>query len=87
MCEWRGSSGKSLRTEVIDHNPDFQTLRQRYGRTAVMIIPAKDVAETELVRRGFCGEAGIELDGMTLPGVFVGGDDVGDEMIPGGNVL
>ena len=47
--------------QVIDHDPDFQALRQRvrqrFGRAAVMITLVEEVAEPELIRRGFRGEA------------------------------
>lgn len=47
---------------VVDHDSDFQTLRQRvrqqFGRTAVMITLIEDLAEPELIRRGFHSEAG-----------------------------
>jgi hypothetical protein len=49
--------------QVVDHDPDFQTLRQRvrqeYGRTAVMIALVEEVAGPELSRRGFRSEAGV----------------------------
>lgn len=42
---------------VVDHDLDFQTLhqrvRQRFGRTAVMITLVADVPEPTLMRRGF----------------------------------
>lgn len=48
--------------QVVDHDPDFQTLRQRvrqqFGRTAVMITLVEEAAEPELIRRGFRSEAG-----------------------------
>lgn len=47
--------------QVVDHDPDLQTLRQRvrqqFGRTAVMITQVEEVAEPELTRRGFRSEA------------------------------
>jgi len=43
--------------QVVDHDTDFQTLRQRvrqrFGRTPVMITLVEDVAERPLVRHGF----------------------------------
>ena len=43
--------------QVVDHDPDFQTLRQRirqcFGRTPVMITLVEDVAERPLIRHGF----------------------------------
>ena len=43
--------------QVVDHDPDFQTLRQRvrqrFGRKPVMITLVEDVAERPLVRHGF----------------------------------
>ncbi len=43
--------------QVVDHDLDFQTLyrriRQRFGRTPVMITLVEDTAETQLVRHGF----------------------------------
>ena len=48
--------------QIVDHDPDFQTLRQRvrqqFGRTAVMITLVEEAAEPELSRRGFRSEAG-----------------------------
>ena len=48
--------------QIVDHDPDFQTLRQRvrqqYGRTAMMITLVEEAAEPELIRRGFRSEAG-----------------------------
>jgi hypothetical protein len=50
---------------VVDHDPDFQTLRQRvrqqFGRTAVMITLVEEAAEPELTRRGFRSEAGVQM--------------------------
>ena len=47
--------------QVVDHDPDFQTLRQRirqcFGRTPVTITLVEDVAERPLVRHGFRLEA------------------------------
>lgn len=52
------------RGQVIDHDPDFQTLRQRvrqqYGRTAILITQVEGDAETELVRRGFRSDRVLE---------------------------
>ena len=43
--------------QVVDHDADFQALRQRirqrFGRTPVMITLVEDVAERPLVRHGF----------------------------------
>ena len=43
--------------QVIDHDADFQTLRQRvrqrFGRAAVMITLVEEAAEPTLVRQGF----------------------------------
>jgi len=43
--------------QVVDHDPDFQTLyrriRQRFGRTPVMITLVEDMAEQGLTRHGF----------------------------------
>ena len=43
--------------QVVDHDSDFQALRQRirrrFGRTPVMITLVEDVAERPLVRHGF----------------------------------
>ncbi len=43
--------------QVVDHDTDFQALRQRirrrFGRTPVMITLVEDVAERSLVRHGF----------------------------------
>jgi hypothetical protein len=43
--------------QVVDHDTDFQTLRQRvrqrFERTPVMITLVEDVAERPLVRHGF----------------------------------
>jgi hypothetical protein len=43
--------------QVVDHDTDFQALRQRirqrFGRTPVMIALVEDVAERPLVRHGF----------------------------------
>lgn len=43
--------------QVVDHDTDFQALRQRirqrFGRTPVMITLVEDVAEQPLVRHGF----------------------------------
>jgi len=43
--------------QVVDHDTDFQTLRQRirqrFERTPVMITLVDDVAERPLVRHGF----------------------------------
>lgn len=43
--------------QVVDHDADFQTLRQRirqrFGRTPVMITLVEDVAERPLIRHGF----------------------------------
>lgn len=50
------------RGQVIDHDTDFQTLRQRvrrqFGRAAVMITQVEEIAEPEYIRRGFRGETG-----------------------------
>ena len=47
--------------QVVDHDPDFQTLRQRmrqcFGRMPVTITLVEDVAERPLVRHGFRLEA------------------------------
>ena len=43
--------------QVVDHDADFQTLRQRvrrrFGHTPVMITLVEDTAEQPLVRHGF----------------------------------
>ena len=43
--------------QVVDHDRDFQTLRQRvrkrFGRTPVMITLVEEKAETPLARKGF----------------------------------
>lgn len=43
--------------QVVDHDADFQALRQRvrkrFGHTAVMITLVEDVAQRPLTRRGF----------------------------------
>ncbi len=43
--------------QVVDHDTDFQTLRQRvrqrFGRTPVMMTLVEDVAERPLARHGF----------------------------------
>lgn len=48
--------------QVIDHDMDFQALRQgirqRFGRTAVMITLVEHTAEPALTRRGFRSEPG-----------------------------
>jgi hypothetical protein len=36
-----------------------QRVRQQFGRTAVMITLVEELAEPELVRRGFRSEAGV----------------------------
>ena len=61
--------------QVVDHDPDFQTLRQRvrqqFGRTAVMIALVEEAAEPELIRRGFrlgrnvLNRLHVALDGPT----------------------
>jgi len=47
--------------QVVDHDVDFpalrQRVRQRFGRTAVMITLVDEAAEATLVRRGFRLEA------------------------------
>ena len=47
--------------QVVDHDVDFQALRQRvrqrFGRTAVMITLVDETAEATLLRRGFRLEA------------------------------
>ena len=47
--------------QVVDHDVDFpalrQRVRQRFGRTAVMITLVDESAEATLVRRGFRLEA------------------------------
>ena len=43
--------------QVVDHDVDFQALhqrlRQRFGRTAIMITLVEESAEPTLLRRGF----------------------------------
>lgn len=43
--------------QVVDHDPDFQALRQRirhrFGRTPVMITLVENIAERPLIRHGF----------------------------------
>lgn len=61
--------------QVVDHDPDFQTLhqrvRQQFGRTAVMITLVEEAAEPELSRRGFrlgrnvLNRLHVALDGPT----------------------
>lgn len=45
------------RGQVVDHDTDFQALRQRirqrFGRTAVMMTLVEDAPEPTLTRRGF----------------------------------
>ena len=47
--------------QVVDHDVDFpalrQRVRQRFGRTAVMITRVDEAVEATLVRRGFRLEA------------------------------
>jgi hypothetical protein len=49
--------------QVVDHDPDFQALRQRvrqqFGRAAVMITLVEETPEPELIRHGFRSEAGV----------------------------
>lgn len=49
--------------QVVDHDADFhalrQRVRQRFGRTPVMITLVEDVAERPLVRHGFRMENAI----------------------------
>jgi glutamyl-tRNA reductase len=46
-----------LKGEVVDHDADFQALwqrvRQRFGRTPVLITQVREEPETTLARRGF----------------------------------
>ncbi|MFQ5859514.1 MAG: hypothetical protein ACE5LU_28280 [Anaerolineae bacterium] len=69
--------------EVVDHDTDLLTLRrrirQRFGRTPVMITLVEDAPERALIRHGF--------DNPALPGISAVGDDQGDEIILGRNVL
>ena len=48
--------------QVVDHDPDFSTLRQRirnrFGQTPVMITLVEEAAERALSRSGFRLEAG-----------------------------
>ncbi len=50
--------------QVVDHDQDFQIVRQRvrkrFGRTSIMITKVEEIAEKPLTRHGFCFEESIQ---------------------------